>query len=74
MAKRALCSARRLIWVGGELACETWNDWNAPEPVICGVDDGISEIVGGVKAGGNAVVPQIPEMIGHAILEAESNA
>lgn len=61
-------TARRVC---GELASKTWNDWNAPEPVLCGVDDGISEIVGGIKAAGNAVVPQIPEMIGYAILEAE---
>jgi DNA (cytosine-5)-methyltransferase 1 len=60
--------------VCGELACKAWNDWNAPEPVLCGVDDGVSEIVGAIKACGNAVVPQIPEMIGHTILQAEAAA
>lgn len=34
-------------------------------------DDGISEGLVRLKAFGNAVVPQIPEMIGYAILEAE---
>ena len=33
--------------------------------------DGFSEFMGCINALGNAVVPQIPEMIGHAILEAE---
>lgn len=31
---------------------------------------GLSEVVGGLGAGGNAVVPQIPELIGNAILAA----
>ena len=34
-------------------------------------DDGFSAIVDRLSAYGNAVVPQIPEMIGHAILETE---
>lgn len=34
-------------------------------------DDGLSEGMDRLKSLGNAVVPQIPEMIGHAILEAE---
>ena len=37
---------------------------------IC-ISDGFPNNVGEVKAYGNAVVPQIPEMIGRAILEAE---
>lgn len=32
-------------------------------------DDGLSEGLGRLKAAGNAVVPQIPEMIGYAILK-----
>ena len=42
------------------------------EPPFLNGDYGISEVVGGLGAGGNAVVPQIPEMIGRAILEAEA--
>ena len=42
-----------------------------PEPLICSVNDGLSEELG---AYGNAVVPQIPELIGRAILNAERKA
>jgi site-specific DNA-cytosine methylase len=35
------------------------------------MDDGISSWPHRLKQCGNAVVPQIPEMIGYAILEAE---
>ena len=58
--------------------------WNS-EPSICGMADGLSDGVyeGRVTTGvkdrakrlktlGNAVVPQIPELIGRAILEAEN--
>jgi DNA (cytosine-5)-methyltransferase 1 len=57
----------------------------AAEPSVCGVADGISDgvyegrVTTGVKdrakrlkALGNSVVPQIPELIGRAILEAEN--
>jgi DNA (cytosine-5)-methyltransferase 1 len=44
----------------------------APEPVVFGVDDGIPDGVGQRAAYGNTVVPQIPELIGHAILAAEA--
>lgn len=46
-------------------------DWS-PEPRICRVDDGIKANVDRVGACGNAVLPQIPEIIGRAILEAEN--
>ena len=42
-------------------------DWH-PEPRICRVDDGIKANVDRVGACGNAVVPQIPEIIGRAIM------
>ena len=42
-----------------------------PEPDVGRVAHGVSRRVDRLKALGNAVVPQIPEMIGHAILEAE---
>jgi DNA (cytosine-5)-methyltransferase 1 len=42
-------------------------------PYVCGGHDGISTYVDqvAVKSLGNAVVPQIPELIGRAILQAE---
>ncbi len=51
-----------------------WRTW-LPEPGICRVVDGVSAGIHRttrLKALGNSVVPQIPEMIGRAILEAES--
>jgi len=45
------------------------NNW--PQPLIRRMDDGISNRMDRLKCLGNAVVPQIPEMIGRAILEAE---
>lgn len=39
-------------------------------PPVCHVDDGLRPDLGGHYAAGNAVVPQIPELIGNAILAA----
>jgi DNA (cytosine-5)-methyltransferase 1 len=54
----------------------SWNPipgthWATPQPGITEVDDGISSWVGPVSGYGNAVVPQIPEIIGKAIMAAE---
>ena len=83
-------SERRRQYYGAEVAVHprhtglagpiSHDGWDTPWPQfladICGVDDGIR---GGLdKAGfaalGNAVVPQIPELIGRAILQARSTA
>lgn len=42
-------------------------------PFVCGRHDGVSKELGeaGLKSYGNTIFPQIPEMIGYAILEAE---
>lgn len=45
---------------------------NLPAPRLCNSNDGISGRMDRLKALGSAVVPQIPEMIGRAILEAEA--
>ena len=49
-----------------------WADgWPVSSPRICGVDDGIPARTHRLKALGNAVVPQIPYIIGQAIIEYE---
>lgn len=45
-----------------------FSGWEAM-PRVCGGDNGISKRVDRIKALGNAVVPQIPELLGHAIIE-----
>jgi len=47
-----------------------WRAW-APEPDVGRVANGVPARVDRLRALGNAVVPQIPEIIGRAILEAE---
>jgi DNA (cytosine-5)-methyltransferase 1 len=47
------------------------NIWG-PEPAVGRVAHGVPRRVDRLKSLGNAVVPQIPEMIGRAILEAEN--
>lgn len=55
----------------GRRACDLGgHNWDS-EPALCRVDDGVSANVDRVGALGNAVVPQIPELIGRAILQAE---
>ncbi len=48
--------------------------WITPKTAICRMDDGVPGRVDRTCALGNAVVPQIPEMIGNAILVAERAA
>jgi len=45
-----------------------WGEWRNYAGTL-GMDDGLFNRVDRLKALGNAVVPQIPEMIGHAIME-----
>jgi DNA (cytosine-5)-methyltransferase 1 len=47
---------------------------DAPTPALCGMDDEVPHRVDRTSALGNAVYPPIPELIGHAILEAERAA
>lgn len=48
--------------------------WWSTEPQVCRVDDGIPGSMDRLKGLGNAVVPQIPEIIGRAIMEAENDS
>lgn len=51
---------------------KTTRRWHLPASRVCGGHDGIPDRAHRLKALGNAVVPQIPEIIGHAILAAEA--
>ena len=58
----------RASWAAAERgSLPMWRDW-AFEPGVGRVADGVPHRVQRIKALGNAVVPQIPELIGHAIL------
>lgn len=54
-------SPRRYFW--------PWPNRWPDEPALSGVDDGVPDWVDRVKTTGNAVLPQIPEMIGRTIME-----
>lgn len=43
--------------------------WSISSPRVCGVHDGIPDRTHRLKALGNAVVPQIPQVIGKAIMQ-----
>lgn len=54
--------------------CSEWEftkEWRAFEPRVCGVANGVSNRVDRIKSLGNAVVPQIVEVIGRAIVQSQ---
>lgn len=65
--------ARRLQRQSGRDDWRAWLQWGV-KPDLCGDDDGLSTIPHRLAALGNAVVPQIPELIGNAILQARAAA
>jgi DNA (cytosine-5)-methyltransferase 1 len=64
-------------WGGQELGTEALVDYDnkkaSPKPEFCRGHDGIPKKSHRLKQLGNAVVPQIPEAIGRAIMEASKN-
>jgi DNA (cytosine-5)-methyltransferase 1 len=50
--------------------CSDGNGWWQVEPAVCRVADGVPDRAHRLAGLGNAVVPQIPELIGNAILAA----
>jgi DNA (cytosine-5)-methyltransferase 1 len=70
LIKEAISGKPTFSWCQNIRSVEDLRDRpNLPEPLVCRNNDGISARLHGT---GNAVVPQIPEMIGRAILEAEA--
>jgi len=74
--KKILCDAARSIWENGHVCTSGGKGfWAKSRPLAAihmDLGDGLPEWVGDVKGAGNAVVPQIPELIGRAILAAEA--
>jgi hypothetical protein len=65
-------TGQALHWTPGQ-QMEPWRARSGgvrwiPNGVVCAVADGLSANMGGIGAAGNAVVPQIPELIGRAVL------
>ena len=72
MRQDSVCEARTPQAL---LTCsnEQWADKYISTPLICGVDDGVPDRTHRLKSLGNSVVPQIPEIIGHAILASQES-
>lgn len=71
--QRKLKKSKRSEAIGYRKANQSFPTVGRPtEPPVCGASDGVPSRVDRLKALGNAVVPQIPEIIGHAILEIEN--
>ena len=61
-------------WVSDHRNAWPASPWNSPAAAVCRVDDGIPHRVDRTGSLGNAVVPQIPELIGNAILRSMQEA
>ncbi len=66
---QSLCGQQAFSWCEDVRRTEDYfNRPDIPQPLICRNSDGFSTRVDRLKALGNAVVPQIPEAIGQAII------
>jgi DNA (cytosine-5)-methyltransferase 1 len=65
------CKPQEIPWQFGGISWRDWENWIC-KPSIHRVDDGVSDWPHRLAACGNAVVPQIPELIGRAIMQAEA--
>jgi DNA (cytosine-5)-methyltransferase 1 len=76
LVANAGCEPAQVPASGGDAAIEVSarSDWWRSEPDVGRVAHGISSRVDRLRSIGNAVVPQIPELIGKAIMQAEGLA
>jgi DNA (cytosine-5)-methyltransferase 1 len=72
LERAGLCTSESFGWRGrfGNRSGAGADDWWLSEPDVGRVANGVSSRVDRLKGLGNAVVPQIPELIGRAILAA----
>lgn len=78
--RRERCGSKSILWKLnlseqlGQRIKECTHRFDLSEPGLCGTDDGVSGRSHRLKQLGNSVVPQIPEIIGRAIIDCDTLA